>query len=136
MENNNLFNSFIGNCVEQFNWTEEKIRKLLKDRFGAYIPQKEPMYLNFLCEVAEEEDEQNTLKILREQQYGPDECPICGSGTVPALAWYSPSNTKPWKCLKGGVAHFFMTRINKIREHQGLNPVFEREIKDGSVANS
>lgn len=122
---NDQFSAFIQNAEQVFGWNKEKIRTLLKERFGTYAYQKEAEYTAYLEEISEKEDAERAARLIREQQYGLATCPICGQRTVSALDWYTPSTTKPWKCLGGGIKHFFMWRINNIQRHRGKGIIFE-----------
>ncbi|MCJ7760747.1 hypothetical protein MUP59_06345 [Candidatus Bathyarchaeota archaeon] len=52
-------------------------------------------------------EEVERCRLLTEEQYGPEFCPICGEKTKNECGWWSQVYRMPgWRCSTGGVSHF------------------------------
>jgi hypothetical protein len=108
---------------------EDKIKKLLKEKFQTFSIHKAPIMMMFLMDVRDKEFVEERLEAAQPPPV--PACPICGEEAIADPRWDGRFTKKPgWRCKKGGLDHFLKAKANEICRIQGLPILFE-EVKDG-----
>ena len=113
---------------------EEKVRKLLKDRFEKFEISKTGEMMTYLRSIMDKEFCEEKLEAAITPPI--PTCPICGESVIPDPRWDSKFTKKPgWRCKAGGLDHFLKAKANSIRRLQG-EPIMFKEVVSESDTNA
>lgn len=113
---------FYQSAIDEFSFTKEEITEILSKKHNGFKPSEVSSYRITLRE------EKIKRNVEEEKKHEPIEklCPICGSKTVGDITLVNKDNKMDtWRCLKGGIGHYYQARTNANFRKRGMVPPFE-----------